>query len=198
LLPSDTVHGATLDEDQETRSDEVRSDLATESGTAIPSPLTELAEEAADLINVESKLETIKHDIGSSWEQLNSWQSQLVRDASLLDKQERNLASRTEALDAKDAAIRGQLHDVTRFQEELETRERELAAQWRKFQEEKDAAGATKAECTRLQTELEQRMKDLARREHVLAQRWSRLQSTKCPHCGKPVNTPEGGTPKKK
>jgi len=198
LLPSDTVHGTTLDEDEEAQSDEAPADLAGNSGAGLPSPLADLAEEAADLINVESKLESIKHDIGDSWEQLNTWQSQLVRDASQLDRQERNLAGRTESLDAKDAAVRGQLHDVTRFQDELQSREQELAAQWRKFQEEKDTVAAAQSARAKQQADLEQRTKDLARREHVLAQRWSRLQAAKCPHCGKPTNMPDGGPPKKR
>ena len=190
LLPSDTLHGASLSDEREAASDKAGTEPVADSGAPSSSPLSELAEDAADLINVESKLETIKQDIGDSWEQLNTWQSQLARDASLLDKQGRNLASRSEALDAKDAAVRGQLHDVTRFQEELQNREQELAAQWRRFQEEKDTVAAAKAACVQQQAELEQRTKDLARREHVLAQRWSRLQAAKCPHCSKPMNTP--------
>lgn len=160
------------------------------------SSLVNLPDATPNLTGIESQLETIKRDIGESWGRLNSWESQLLRNASQLSKQEKDLAVRAEELDAKDAAIRGQLHDVTRYQEELHQRERELAAQLRKFQEQKDLFTAAQAACAKQKAEIDRRTNELARREHVLAQRWSRLYAAKCPHCGKPLSKPEsGGSP---
>lgn len=157
--------------------------------------LVDLPDSAQNLKGIESQLETISKDIGESWGHLNLRESQLLQNASELNKQEKGLAVRTEELDAKDAAVRGQLHDVTRYQEELQARERELAAQLRRFQEQKDMLAAAQAGCAKQTAEAERRTKELARREHVLAHRWSRLYAAKCPHCDKPLSKPEGGLP---
>ncbi|MGD2109189.1 MAG: FHA domain-containing protein [Phycisphaerae bacterium] len=156
------------------------------------SPLL-LPDTSTELNGIESQLETIKNDIGDSWGRLNSWESQLQRDAVQLNQQEKDLEVRCQELDAKDAAVRGQLHDVTRYQEELEERERDLAAQLRKLQEQKDVLTASQSACAAQQADVEQRAKEIARREHVLAQRWTRLYAAKCPHCGKSLTKPEGG-----
>jgi hypothetical protein len=159
------------------------------------SPVADQKNLTADVMDLDSQLESVRQDIGESWGRLNSWESQLLNDASELGKQERDLAARAEELDAKDAAIRGQLHDVTRYQEELTQRERELASRLRQLQEQNDAIAAAQAVCCEQEADLARRTQELVRREHVLAQRWTRLQTATCPHCGKPLGTPEGGTP---
>ena len=45
------------------------------------------------------------------------------------------------------------------------------------------------------ETETAKRAEDLKRREHVLAQRWTRLMAATCSHCGNPVNIRAPGGP---
>jgi hypothetical protein len=48
---------------------------------------------------------------------------------------------------------------------------------------------ATEQACTQREVEVARRIEDLARREHVFAQRWSRMRAALCPHCGQPIST---------
>lgn len=137
-----------------------------------------------DAAAVESELDELQKKIAESWDRLNAWQSQLLADA---DAPEKDPATREAEVNARDAAIRGQLHDITRFQEQLTERERQLAAERAQLQEEKDQFAADRKAFDEQETALAQRTDELARREHVLAQRWSRLYATTCPHCRKPV-----------
>ena len=143
---------------------------------------------------IDSKLDSLQENIDVSWDRLNSWQSQLLEDAAALSKQELDIADRASELDARDAALRGELHDVTRYHEQLVERERELAAGLARLQDEKDTIAQSRGELAKREEEIARRAEDLSRREHVFAQRWSRLQSAKCSHCGRPVGNPEKGS----
>jgi uncharacterized protein (DUF3084 family) len=90
-------------------------------------------------------------------------------------------------LDAKDAATRGQLHDLSRLQEQLAQRERELEAQIVKLAADQEAYVEREAQLVR-------RADELSRREHVVAQRWSRLQTASCPDCGRRISPNQVGT----
>ncbi|UCC29624.1 MAG: FHA domain-containing protein [Phycisphaerales bacterium] len=142
---------------------------------------------------IDSKLDTLQESIDVSWDRLNSWQSQLLEDAAALSKQELDIADRASELDARDAALRGELHDVARYHEQLVERERELAAGLARLQDEKDTLAQSQADFAKREEEVARRAEDLSRREHVFAQRWSRLQSAKCSHCGRPVGNAENG-----
>ncbi len=140
------------------------------------------------LERIESQLGTLQKNIAKSWGQLNSWETQLQDDSTELNKQESDLETRGAKLDARDAALRGQLHDLTRYQEEIAARERELAAQLARIQAERDELSASQTARKQQEAQVERRAEELQRREHVLAQRWTRLLSATCPHCSKPVN----------
>ena len=141
----------------------------------------------------DAQLDAIQKGVAESWEQLNSWQAHLLDDAAALSKQEVDLAAREVSFEARDAALRGQLHDVERFKEQLAEREREIAAQTGQLQEEMDKLKEGQAACAQREEEISQRTADLSRREHVFAQRWTRLVSAKCAHCGQPVTNGERG-----
>ncbi len=143
---------------------------------------------------IDSKLDSLQNNIAVSWDRLNSWQSQLLEDAATMSKQELDIADRVSELDARDAALRGELHDVTRYHEQLTERERELTAGFARLQDEKDRLAQSQADCAKREEEVVRRTEELSRREHVFAQRWTRLQSAKCPHCGRPVGTAENGS----
>ena len=127
-------------------------------------------------------------NISEAWERLNLWRAQLRDGASVLDEQQTGLDARAAELDAKDAALRGQLHDVTRFHEQILTRERELAAKIAELQAGADALAEARKACDQREADLACRDQEMNRREHALAQRWSRLSATTCPHCRQPVN----------
>lgn len=132
-------------------------------------------------------------NITEMWEHLNSLQSRLARDASTLSKQESDLAVRMEELDAKDAAVRGQLHDITRFNEQLNAREQELARLSAQLQAEKDGLAVDQKALAAKDSDLQRRASEVQRREHVVTQRLTRSSSAICPHCGKPTNLGQAG-----
>ncbi len=140
------------------------------------------------LADIESELGTLQRNIADSWDRLNAWQSRLLEDATKLTRKESDLVAREEELDAKDAALRGQLHDLTRYHEQITARERELAAQLARIQARQEELDAGEAAFADNNAEVAQRAEDLKRREHVLAQRWTRLTAATCSHCSRPVN----------
>lgn len=133
-------------------------------------------------------------NITEMWQHLNSLQSRLARDASTLSKQESDLAARMEELDARDAAVRGQLHDITRFNEQLNTREQELARLSAQLQAEKDALAADQKAFAAKDADLQRRASEVQRRERAVTQRLTRLSSAICPHCDKPTNLGQAGS----
>lgn len=149
------------------------------------------ADPVRSLSQIESELSNLQRGLTESWERLNSWQTRLLADASALNKQEHSLAAREADLDAKDAELRGQLHDLTRFQEQLAARERELSEQAAQLRAQQDAVELLQQSCSEREADFARRSEELQRREHVFAQRWSRLLAARCPHCGKPVSTPD-------
>lgn len=144
---------------------------------------------------VESDLDALRTNIAQSWGHLNTWQSQLLDNADTLSRQETDQATHGAELDAKDAALRGQLHDVTRYREQLGERERILSARTVQLQADQEKLAEQQAECATREAENGRRHEELSRREHVFAQRWSRLHSATCVHCGQPVTKDaEGGS----
>lgn len=138
--------------------------------------------------NAEPELENLQGNLSEAWERLNLWRAELRDGASALDEQKSGLQAREAEVDAKDAALRGQLYDITRLHEQISTRERELAAKIAQLQAGEDALAVARKACDQRVDDLARRDKELKRRENALAQRWSRLSAITCPHCRKPVN----------
>jgi len=138
--------------------------------------------------NAEPELENLQGNLSGAWERLNLWRALLRDGASALDEQKAGLHAREAEVDAKDAALRGQLYDITRFHEQISTRERELAAKIAQLQAGTDALSKARNACDQREDDLARRDQEMIRREHAVAQRWSRLSAINCPHCRKPVN----------
>lgn len=146
------------------------------------------------LEHVEEELAKLQKSISESWDCVNRWQEKLKEDAIKLDDTQSSLESRETELEAKDAALRGRLHDLTVYHEQLSEREQDLAKQLAQIQSERDNAGAAQADLIGREGDIAKRNDELKRREHVLAQRWARLLASTCPHCGKQVR-PDNGEP---
>ena len=138
------------------------------------------------------RAEPLETNITEAWERLNQWRAQLKSDAAALNVQQSTLTTREAQLEARDAVLRGQLHDIQRFNEQLAERENELAAMAARVQDQADQMGSIQKGFEDTQAELQKKEDELNRREQALAQRWSRMQSTICPHCRKPVNLGAG------
>jgi len=131
-------------------------------------------------------LEGLEVDITDSWDRINRWGDMGQRDKAMIDA-EKDLTSLGAELDARDASLRGILHDLTRYQQQIGDRERELGTLRDQIEGERGKLAAVEAECVRREAEIARRTAELKRREHVLAQRWTRLLNANCPHCGQPV-----------
>ena len=138
--------------------------------------------------NAEPELENLHGNLSEAWERLNLWRAELRSGAAALDEQKAALLVRETEVDAKDAALRVQLFDVSRLHEQISTRERELAAKVAQLQTGEDALAAARKACEQHVDDLARRDKELKRRENAVAQRWSRLSAITCPHCRRPVN----------
>ncbi len=145
-----------------------------------------------DLVKIARELAALQQHIGTSWDRLNSWEAKEAA-TSVSSEKKLNLATKEAALDAKDAMLRGQMHEISRYHEQLAARERELAAQLAKLQAQRDELASIERAHSKRTTEMDQRWEELKRREHVLAQRWARLSTVTCPNCGEPINTGAGG-----
>lgn len=171
------------------------SDAALPAGAPLLQPLTNPIDSAQasdplhSLTHIEDELSKLQNQLGDSWERLNAWQSRLLTDATALSQQETNLSVREAALEARDAELRGQLHDLTRYQEQLAARERELSLQLAQLRAEHEKLKAAHDELLQRESDMVRRGEELQRREHVFAQRWSRLQAAKCPSCGKLIGS---------
>lgn len=145
---------------------------------------------------VREALDSIDENLADAWTRVNSWESRLERDATALSQQELDLATRAEALDARDATLRGQLFDVTQFNEELKLRERDLSRQAAELQAKRDELNTRESAIEEKETSLQARLAEAQTRENSAAQRWSRLRAAKCANCGTPFRlAAPGGEP---
>jgi len=127
--------------------------------------------------------------IGETWNRLNEWNAdQPQGDDGAESRKANELAAREAALDERDAALRGELHDVTRMHEQLLIREKQLEHRLAELAREQKELATARARLADVEADIEQRVADVQRRENALAQRWSRIRSATCSHCGKPTN----------
>ena len=162
-------------------------------GTVTPEAAAMQGNPLPALAQIGTDLNALHTNIAESWERLNTWQSRLQDDETELNKRNQDLAEREAELDAKDAALRGHLHDVTQYSEQIAAREKELAAQLSHIQEERDRAMEARTGLEEREEEIARRAAELKRREHVIAQRWARLLSANCPHCGQSLRVGMSG-----
>lgn len=161
-------------------------------GTGAGKPLfpgaAQLPEDSAlrrRLTDVESELSALQGNINHAWEQLNGAVGSTTPGASAAEVE---FSARVAELDARDAALRGRLHDVQRLHEEVLEREREVARMWSMIQQEQESLQATGKTVAEQRDEAEKNLAEIKSRENALAQRWTRLRTAACPHCGKGLN----------
>ncbi|MBI1826154.1 MAG: FHA domain-containing protein [Planctomycetes bacterium] len=136
--------------------------------------------------------DALQTQINTTWEGLNRWESRLKADASIIGEQQTSLTRREAEIDARDAALRGKLHDVERFNEQVLARESDSASNAAKIQASLDDLIARQKAADERDRELVRRQEELQRRENALTQRWTRLQSTTCAKCGARLNLNAG------
>jgi pSer/pThr/pTyr-binding forkhead associated (FHA) protein len=128
-------------------------------------------------------------EIGDTWQNLNKWGTDATHaSAAPQNEAAEALAARTAELDARDAALRGQLHDVSRMHEQLVEEEKKIAKLRAEMERAQLDLEQRQARLTEAEADLEKRLADVQSRENALAQRWSRIRSATCSHCGKPSN----------
>jgi pSer/pThr/pTyr-binding forkhead associated (FHA) protein len=187
-------HEPTGDTAAQTEGIEAQSDRPVQ-GSPSTNPVPDAPQEAAeDACSIDSQLDSVRNGVADSWEHLNSWQSELLDEATALSKQETVLTSRRVEFEARDAALRGQLHDVERMQEQLEERESQLSAERAQLYAENESLAEDQKACSAHEAQVTRRAEELSRREHVIAQRWGRLHTMTCPHCGKPIGGGDGSS----
>ncbi len=144
---------------------------------------------------VDLGLDVIRAQIAESWGQLNRWQAESGRDLPPdippdVEPPDEELS----AIEATETALRGQLHDVSCYQERLAAQERDLAMREAQLLIAESKSASRAAELERKEADLARHADELARREHVLAQRRARLQATTCPECGRRQGTTDPGS----
>ncbi|MCP4250879.1 MAG: hypothetical protein GY778_27895 [bacterium] len=157
--------------------DVVRSGLAMASGsTPAPTPadppmvVTPDEEAAAPSVAIgkasnaldelERKLEGLQADFDASWDRVNDWSERMTKKESTSATPASPPSSPTpeeEEFDQQDAALRGRLHELQCFQQELAAREADLQSQKDALEQER--------------TEFDRRSEEFARRERALAWR---------------------------
>lgn len=143
--------------------------------------------EAVTAQAIDEGVDNLHESITQSWQQLNSWQTDLLDEATELTRHESDLAARQSELDALDAALRGQLHDVQRLEEQLARHEAELDNREAELNAGRDLLVERNAACEAREAEVNRRAEELSRREHIFAQRWSRAHAPTCSHCGRAI-----------
>lgn len=190
----------TVDEGAPT-SEEVRGNLPSQ--TSPPDPAEpakpashdeELSAETIRALNqIQADLSTLEKSISQTWNNLNTDEKPPRLEPAGMTVQTVNLEERARALDARDAMLRGQMHDLTRYHEQLAAKERDLAAQIARIQTRRDELTSLEHTFKERDADMHRRGEELKRREHVLAQRWTRLLSSSCPHCNRPLNLNQPG-----
>lgn len=132
----------------------------------------------------EAQKKNLGEDISETWEQLNSWKTRLEKNETALNKQETNLTTRAGELDERDAAIRGQLHDITRLQEEVQEAEQKIEKENSQIQSDREAIVKAQKQRTEQEKEIKRKLAELQKREQAMSQQLLRLQNLNCQDCG--------------
>ncbi len=136
-------------------------------------PLDPIMRSLADL---EREIASLQASISDSWRRLNSETDVQADPTQDLNPTPESLLKRSQELEGVEAALRGQLHDLTRCQEQLAERERELAAQAARIHEERLKFFQDQAAWAKRKAEITRRASELDRRERLLAERSTRAQ----------------------
>lgn len=122
------------------------------------------------LSNIAEGIAGLESEVADSWDRVNVEGSPAITQDDGADVRHRNVGDWEAELEARDAALRGQLLEITRCLESLGLRERQLAVE------------ATRIEGRRVELDtrekaLGEQEHELERRERAVAQRWARFAS---------------------
>lgn len=146
------------------------------------------------------ELALLQDEISRTWDQLNGWRagssdeevkqtSTATAHGSAADEGPNlDLTARSAELDARDAALRGRLHDLDRLENDLHEREEALLRQAAELQRRKDQLLRDQKEWNEKIGKFSERDEELRRREQAINQRWSRIRSLTCPGCGESMH----------
>lgn len=184
-------------------------------GSSLSSETAPTAATSGRLNDLDAALSDLERNLTDAWEQLNNWNqpapgvaaadpgSPLTQPAAAMSPAPTvpeatesapagpslaELTALSAELEAKEAAVRGRLHDVTRFHEQIVEREKDVAVETARLQEERDALASAQREFAAKEADLARRLQEVQSRENATAQRLTRMRTANCPHCGKPVN----------
>lgn len=129
----------------------------------------------------------LSHDLSSSWKGLNRWELDARPCSSEGADGRDSLGAWEEELERKEAALRGKLHDLERFNELIENRERHVNALAVRNKEEAERLVEERIDLNERIAALEKEMAELRRRETAVTQRWSRMKAMRCAQCGTPI-----------
>lgn len=145
------------------------------------------AAKAGGSSNLEGSIENLAGELQKSWQELNAMPAAAPTPDVMTSDLAEALRAKEAELEARDAALRGKLHDITQYHELVLARERDLGALSARIQAEFDEASVGKKAHDVMQQQIDQQLKEIQRREQMLSQRWARMQATTCPHCGRSV-----------
>ncbi len=138
----------------------------------------------------------LSKDLSSSWHGLNRWETKSRPTDSTDDDRQGSQAEWEEELEKKEAALRGKLHDMERYNEQIESRERDVKTLAERNKQEAQRLIQEREDLDRQIAELEKKESDLKRRETAVAQRWSRMKAMSCTQCGTPTQPPQQDSPR--
>ncbi len=134
--------------------------------------------------------EVLSHDLSSSWTGLNTWEAMSRPSDPQNHGEQSSLAEWEEELEKKEAALRGKLHDLERYNELIESRERDIITLAERNKQESQRLIDEREDLGRKTAELEKKEGDLRRRETAVAQRWARMKAMSSTQCETPSQSP--------
>lgn len=139
-----------------------------------------------ELGEVESKLESLQASLADSWDRLNEWHTECEMPMEPIAKEPAVAEAPAVESSTLDAALRGQLHDLTRYHEQISQREKELLRELMRIRRERASVAEAEAALAKREEDLAKQREELNSRENAVTQRWTRLSGAKCAACGKP------------
>lgn len=122
------------------------------------------------LTSIAEGIAGLESEVADSWDRVNVEGSPTITQEDAADAGHRDMGDREAELEARDAALRGQLLEITRCLESLGLRERQLAVEASGIEERR-------VELDTREKALGEREHELERRERAVAQRWARFAS---------------------
>lgn len=140
--------------------------------------------------------ELLSRNFSSSWTGLNTWEASSHHVDPENQRQHDTLAAWEEELEKKEAALRGKLHDLERFNEMIEKRERDVQTLAEQYRQSEQRLVEQRREIDGRIAALSKKEADLHKRETAVAQRWSRMKVMRCTQCGARIQPGQSDAPR--